>query len=149
MIRSSKIQQGFTLIELMIGVVILALLISLVSFGLGRIVNQDLKNTQAELKVWLAELGQAAVILNQSYKVNVNQDLLSASHLAEGLWKNDVSQLPFKIPSDVTIQLRSDALNGNSNSYFIIDNTGVMPNQMSLIIARDDERLVIEGGLLD
>jgi general secretion pathway protein H len=85
---SSDTQQGFTLIEVMVVIVIIGVLINFVTISIGRNSPQDQLKTEAErLSSLIGLASEEALLRSAVIGVDISEDEYSFLRLEEGVWQ--------------------------------------------------------------
>lgn len=96
-------QSGFTLIELMVVVVIIAVVVSVGVMSLGSSEQATLRSQERSVKALLLYVRDQAAFNQQLYLVEVNEKGLSAYRLRQNRWQADETTKPLKWDEALTV----------------------------------------------
>lgn len=96
-----KRQGGFTLIEVMVVVLIIATLAAISVFAVEQVTGRRLVQQASDLENWLNDLPDRAILEGTAYGVRPDRDGLHAMVYFRNRWFTARSPEPFLLPDDV------------------------------------------------
>ena len=134
-------QHGFTLIELMVVLLVIAVATSVVTMGIHQVSRQDVKQVSNEIDAWAHHVSSLAVVTGNHYHVSMD----GASLLAKAWGSSSSSSKPgvrvthFPLPNG----LRLVQSNKNQEILFSVLSSGEMLKHVDLSLSDGDESVVL------
>ncbi|KUJ72431.1 type II secretion system protein GspI [Thiomicrospira sp. WB1] len=101
-VLQSSCQSGFTLIEVMVALLVVAVSLGALSYGLGHAVSQEQKLNQRVVGSWVAQNRLARLYLNKA----VSSQVQSQSMLGQR-WQTEIVQIGTPLPGVTQIEVRA------------------------------------------
>lgn len=100
--------KGFTFIEILVAMVILALGYGLAMMSFGQLTDRDLDNQAASIRDWMQSLSDRSVLEGGTYGFRVLGDQLQAVSWFDHQWHLVVHEGSLQLPANISFALEED-----------------------------------------
>lgn len=141
--RSS--QTGFSLIELLVAIVILAVVISTASLGFGRSEQQRFSSELEQSRQWLAQISTEAILSGALWGVTVSDNELRAYVWTGTQWLEAADIEPFSLPDNIRYShtVATNDIVGESSPQFTFFPTGQIMPAVDIVLSSTDASAAI------
>lgn len=159
-IKTATHQKGFTLVEILVVVMLLALLSSAVILSINSITNRQLRGQGDQLLAWLNWAQQASMLSGSSYGVAEHENQLLVVAPINGKWYQVVGLESWSLTQDLHWELPETGIQKSDNyaqvdiiedrtepqflPFMVFSNVGLIDPIASIKLASDDSSLIIE-----
>ena len=138
----NKTQTGFTLIEILVATVILAIMISTASLGFGRGAQQRFSSNVEQSQQWLQHVSTEAILTGSMWGVTVADRVMTAYVWSGQEWLESADIEAFKLPENIrynhTVVVDNDT--NKPKPHFTLFPTGQIMPAEDIVISNDDEQ---------
>lgn len=130
MMGSRQGQAGFTLVELLVVVVILALLAGVTTVGFGRGAEQRFRTSSGQVEDWLDQAGSEAILSGNTLGIKFGDHTLTALVWADSQWQPllSLAALSLQAPLQLSIiDAATDRTDPATPDFIVLPSGEVMP----------------------